>query len=270
MITIDGVSYGLSADDLADRIGYLNASEAPTICSGDAEKRYRLWLEKTGQSEPEDLSGNILVQFGAYTEAFNIHWFERKTGLSVTDRQKVIKRDHLRCTLDGMTAYQDAPCVVEAKFMSPYAKKDERIQWYMPQVFVQMHLTGARQAIITVLDGAPGHDWHHVEWDDGYAESVLRRLDAFWADVQFGTPPSDAPALAAPAVSAFRPYDFSTNNEFISHAHDWLENEAQAKKFKAAEKAIKELVPADASEVTTTNIIVKRSKAGALSIRSRK
>ena len=267
MITIDGISYGLSAEDLADRKAYINASEAPTICSGDPQKRHRLWLQKTGQTEPEDLSDNILVQFGSYTEAFNVHWLERKTGLVVEGRQKVYKRDHLRCTLDGWTTFRDAPCVVEAKFMSPFAKKDDRIQWYMPQVFTQMHLTGARQALLSVLSGAPDHDWIHVEWDEAYWTQVEAQLADFHACVSFNQPPHDAPAIAAPSVSAFKPYDFTGNNEWASHAADFTATEAAAKTHEAAKKAIKAMVPEDASEVTGHGIAAKRSKAGAINIK---
>ena len=267
VIVIDGKSYGLSAADLADRMAFINASEAPTICSGDPQKRHALWLEKTGQTEPEDLSDNILVQFGSYTEAFNIAWLERKTGLVVADRQRVVKADHLRCTLDGMTTYRDAPCVVEAKFMSPYAKREDRIQWYMPQVFTQMHLTGARQALLSVLDGSPGHDWILVDWDQSYADAVLAQLADFHACVAFGQPPHDAPALDAPKVSDFKPYDFSERNDWIYHAGDWTANKEAAAKFKSAEKCLKEIIPEDASEVKGGNIIAKRSKSGAITIK---
>lgn len=270
MLVVDSISYGLSAADLADRKAFINASEAPTICSGDPQKRHALWLEKTGQTEPEDLTDNILVQFGSYTEAFNIAWLERRTGLTVTDRQKVIKADPLRCTLDGMTIYRDAPCVVEAKFMSPFAKKDDRIQWYMPQVFTQMHLTGARQALLSVLDGSPGHDWILVDWDQSYADVVLEQLHDFATCVAFGQPPHDAPAPVAPKASEFKPYDFSDRNDWIYHATDWTAHKDAAAKFKSAEKALKEIIPEDASEVTGGDIIAKRAKNGAITIRNAK
>jgi hypothetical protein len=33
----------------------------------------RLWREKRGEAEPEDLSGNLIVQLGAVTEGLNRH-----------------------------------------------------------------------------------------------------------------------------------------------------------------------------------------------------
>jgi len=40
----------------------------------------RLWREKRGEAEPEDLSGNLIVQLGVVTEPLNRHWFERDGG----------------------------------------------------------------------------------------------------------------------------------------------------------------------------------------------
>ena len=44
----------------------------------------RLWREKRGEAEPEDLSGNLIVQLGSVTEELNRHWYERNTGQVVT------------------------------------------------------------------------------------------------------------------------------------------------------------------------------------------
>ena len=40
----------------------------------------RLWREKRGEAEPEDLSGNLIVQLGTATEDLNRAWYERNTG----------------------------------------------------------------------------------------------------------------------------------------------------------------------------------------------
>ena len=51
----------------------------------------RLWREKRGEAEPEDLSGNLIVQLGCVTEDLNRHWFERNTGQVVIDVQKRVR-----------------------------------------------------------------------------------------------------------------------------------------------------------------------------------
>ena len=270
MLVVDGISYGLSAADLDDRKAFINASEAPTIVAGEPAAVMRLWEEKTGRAEPEDLSGVLPVQLGSFTESFNCAWFERTTGLQVTDRQKVIKSGFLRATLDGMTTYQDAPCVWEAKHVGAVSKVDDAVQRYMPQIHVQMHLTGATQAILSILHGTQNYEWVHVEFDDAYWSKVLARLEMFYEAVMFDVPPHDMAPLEAPKPTTFKPYDMTGHNEWASHAADWLATKAAADTFKAAEKNIKALVPEDASEVTGHSIIVKRSKAGALSIKGAK
>ena len=37
--------------------------------SGDEEALIRLWREKRGENEPEDLSGNLVVQLGVAIQA---------------------------------------------------------------------------------------------------------------------------------------------------------------------------------------------------------
>ena len=60
---------------------------------GDDESRpVRLWHEKRGEVEPEDLSGNLIVQLGVVTEPLNRHWFERNTG-------QVIPRSSGECSI---------------------------------------------------------------------------------------------------------------------------------------------------------------------------
>jgi hypothetical protein len=39
----------------------------------------RLWREKRGEIEPEDLSDNLIVQLGVATEPLNRLWYERNT-----------------------------------------------------------------------------------------------------------------------------------------------------------------------------------------------
>ena len=270
MLVIDGVTYGLTGGDLQDRLDYINASEAPTIVNGGPEKRHKLWLQKTGQAAPDNLDEVLIVQMGSYTEAFNVHWFERTSGLKVIDRQRVIKDGFLRCTLDGMATYRDADCVVEAKFMSAYANKEERILSYMPQLFVQMHLSKARQAILTVLNGSPSHEWVLIDWEEAYAATVLRHLSDFHTCVQLRTPPDGMQNVVPPPISAMKTYNMTGHNEWALHAVDWLTNKGAADAFKVADKGIKAVLPEDALEASGHGITVKRSKNSAISIRKTK
>jgi len=71
-----------------DRRSFIGGSDARIIMGGDEAALVRLWREKRGEVEPEDLSGNLIVQLGKSTEELNRSWYERNTGRSVTDIQR--------------------------------------------------------------------------------------------------------------------------------------------------------------------------------------
>ena len=63
-----------------DRRSFIGGSDARIIMGDDEAALLRLWREKRGEVEPEDLSGNLIVQLGLVTEHLNRHWYERNTG----------------------------------------------------------------------------------------------------------------------------------------------------------------------------------------------
>ena len=64
----------------ASRRSFIGGSDARIIMGDDEAALLRLWREKRGEVEPEDLSGNLIVQLGVVTEPLNRHWYERNTG----------------------------------------------------------------------------------------------------------------------------------------------------------------------------------------------
>ena len=70
-----------------NRRHFIGGSDARIIMGPDEAALLRLWREKRGEAEPEDLSGNLIVQLGCVTEDLNRQWFERNTGQAVTDVQ---------------------------------------------------------------------------------------------------------------------------------------------------------------------------------------
>lgn len=63
----------------ANRRYFIGGSDARIIMGDDEAALLRLWREKRGEVEPEDLSGNLIVQLGATTEGLNRRWYERIT-----------------------------------------------------------------------------------------------------------------------------------------------------------------------------------------------
>ena len=72
----------------ADRRYFIGGSDARVIMGDDEDALLRLWREKRGELEPEDLSGNLIVQLGLATEDLNRRWYEANTAQVITDIQR--------------------------------------------------------------------------------------------------------------------------------------------------------------------------------------
>ena len=82
----------------------IGGSDANTILSGSGERIWRLWREKRGEEQPEDLSAKLPVMPGSWTEAFNRQWYEKLCGAQVTrvgQRLRCPVRPWRSATLDG-------------------------------------------------------------------------------------------------------------------------------------------------------------------------
>src|SRR5206468_11301884 len=73
-----------------DRRSFIGGSDARIIMGDDEAALVRLWREKRGEVEPEDLTANLIVQLGTVTEHLNRHWYERHTGQVVTEVQRQV------------------------------------------------------------------------------------------------------------------------------------------------------------------------------------
>src|SRR5262245_44038344 len=95
----------------SDRRAFIGGSDARIIMGSDEAALIRLWQEKRCEVEPEDLSGNLIVQLGVATEELNRSWYERNTGRRVTDVQRRVKHSAIpwmTATLDGIVEGTEA------------------------------------------------------------------------------------------------------------------------------------------------------------------
>ena len=146
----------------ADRRYFIGGSDARTIIGDDEAALLRLWREKRGEIEQEDLSGNLIVQLGVVTEPLNRHWFERNTGQVLTGVQRRVQHPVVRwmaATLDGMVEATGA--VFEAKFMLPWSFSEEgAAEKYMPQLQHNMWVTNAKLSVLSIITG--GGKWVEI------------------------------------------------------------------------------------------------------------
>jgi predicted phage-related endonuclease len=122
----------------------------------------QLWREKRGGAEPEDLSGNLIVQLGAATEELNRTWYERNTGRRVTDVQRKVKHSAtpwMAATLDGIV--EGIEGVFEAKFMLPWSFSEEAAaKKYMAQLQHNMWVTHLGTSVLSIITG--GGKWVEI------------------------------------------------------------------------------------------------------------
>src|SRR5262245_2563396 len=70
---------------------FVGGSDARLIMGSDEAALIRLWREKRGEAEQEDLSDNLIVQLGMATEDLNRNWYERHTGRHISDVQRHVR-----------------------------------------------------------------------------------------------------------------------------------------------------------------------------------
>ena len=250
------------------RRNFIGGSDARVIMGSDETALLRLWREKRGEVEPEDLSDNLIVQLGIVTEHLNRQWFERNTGQPIKDVQKRVYHPKLRwmgATLDGMVSTTGA--IFESKFMLPWSFSEEiAAQKYMPQLQHNMWVTNATTSVLSVITG--GGKWVEiaVPADSLYQHLLFTAEKKFWRCVESGEPPRlfgiETPP---PRIEAVRVVDMSSSNAWAEFAGQFRETHNAFFKHETAKAELKALMPNDACEAVGHGVRAKRSKSGAVS-----
>ena len=209
------------AEKNAKRRAIIGGSDARVIMGDDERALVRLWHEKRGEVEPEDLSDNLVVQLGTATEELNRRWFERNTEQVVTEVQRRLQHPVLRwmaATLDGMVEATGA--VFEAKFMLPWAFSEETAaEKHMAQLQHNMWVTNARLSALSIITG--GGKWVEIEIaaDPLYQHLLLTAEKKFWRCVESGEPPRlFGVEPSRPRIAAVRMVDMSASNAWAEFA----------------------------------------------------
>jgi predicted phage-related endonuclease len=251
-----------------ERRSFIGGSDARIIMGGDENALLRLWREKRGEIEQEDLSGNLIVQLGVVTEALNRRWYERSTGHTLKDVQRRVTHPVIKwmaATLDGMV--EPTGAVFEAKFMLPWSFSEEgAAEKYLPQLQHNMWVTNATIAVLSVITG--GGKWVEitVPADSLYQHLMLTAEKKFWRCVESGEPPrlffAEPPR---PRIESVRIVDMSSSNAWAEFAAQFCRTRLAFLQHENAKTELKSLMPEDAKEAIGHGVRARRSKSNAIS-----
>ena len=216
----------VAANSKTDRRSYIGGSDARIIMSADAAAVVRLWREKRGEVEPEDLSGNLLVQFGQVTEELNRRWFEQETGRRLDQVQRFLCATRpspgwappsTGWSQRKRRSSKPSSC---CRGRSPRTRAADK---HMAQLQHNMLVSGARRAYLSILTGGAKWVLIEVEADPLYQTVLLQVERIFWRCVKTGEVPSpfdvEPPKAKRPVV---RIVDMAASNAWAEQAAVFL------------------------------------------------
>ena len=162
-----------------DRKQGIGGSDATKLYNGEW---HTLWLEKTGDAAPVDLSDVLPVQMGIHTEPFNIQWFEKQTGLKVTGRQETFfHKDypHMYAHVDGLILGEDK-ALLECKHTNAFTNSKKQADKYKAQIQHYLMVTGYPKLYFSAFYGNMKWEALEITADAEFQEQLLNAEVLFW------------------------------------------------------------------------------------------
>lgn len=146
---------------------------------------HQLWLEKTGQAEPEE-EGSEYTHFGTLLEPIVRKEFMERTGIKVRQKHMLLQSEEhpfMFADLDGVINEDGQLCIFEAKTTSAYKQEvweEEVPAPYILQIQHYMAVTGAKKTYIAALVGGNHFFYHVVERDEEMIAKIIVMEKYFW------------------------------------------------------------------------------------------
>ena len=146
---------------------------------------HQLWLEKTGQAEPEE-EGSEYTHFGTLLEPIVRKEFMERTGIKVRQKHMLLQSEEhpfMFADLDGVINEDGQLCIFEAKTASAYKQEvweEEVPAPYILQIQHYMAVTGAKKTYIAALVGGNHFFYHVVERDEEMIAKIIVMEKYFW------------------------------------------------------------------------------------------
>lgn len=180
---------------MTDRKGFLGSSDIAAVCGLSKWKTpLKLFAEKTGLVEPDDLSDNEAVEWGKRLEEPVAQKFSEKHDVKIMAyKKRYTHPEHkfLSCELDRIITGTET--IVEVKTCSAYLMRDwegeEYPLSYELQVQFAMGLSNRKKAYLVCLIGGQKYVEKKLEFDQELFDDMIKRAVDFWQMVQDKTPP---------------------------------------------------------------------------------
>lgn len=152
---------------------------------------HQLWLEKTGQVEPEQTDSEY-AHFGTLLEPLIRKEFMERTGLKVRQKHMLLQSEEypfMLADLDGVINGGGEMSIFEAKTASAYKQDtwEESVPaGYILQVQHYMAVTGAKKTYVAALVGGNHFYIHEIERDDEMIAKIIAMEKYFWETYVIG------------------------------------------------------------------------------------
>ena len=173
-------------DWLKYRTGGIGGSDVSIIAGINPFKSvHQLWLEKTGQVEPEQTESEF-AHFGTLLEPIVRKEFTERTGIKVRQKHMLLQSEEypfMYADLDGVINEDGELAIFEAKTASQYKMdtwEEDVPAGYILQVQHYMAVTGAKKTYIAALVGGNHFVYHVVERDEVMIAKIIAMEKYFW------------------------------------------------------------------------------------------
>ncbi len=256
MSDIELKDYGDRDRWLASRTTAIGASEVAALFTGPGGEclspfttPFVLWLEKTGQLEPADLTAEY-IEIGNLVEPVVAELYQRRTGRKVWQGGPFCVAEHpslsfLRATPDRWVIDapdRSSPGLLQIKNANAFKVKDwdTGVPDYIEiQVQAEMAVTGREWDSVGVLIGGSSFRSFDVERNDDFIAELIEQARHFWSLVESREKPDlDASPRTLEAIKRLHPADTGEVIRLPEEAVEWFDTLASAKEaLKSAETA---------------------------------
>lgn len=184
----------------------IGGSDVAAVCGLSQWKSpVALWLEKTGQVEPEP--AGEAAYWGTIMEPIIREEFSQRTGLKVRQLQAILQHKRFPFMLANLDGIVHDPGRGEGIFEAKTASVYMAPEWeagipdaYALQVQHYLAVTGMNFVYVAVLIGGNKFLWRIIERDDAVIDLIIQLESRFWKLVESRIPPEMDGSKASTAL----------------------------------------------------------------------